>query len=121
MAAPSRIVIPPPARALVADGVFARSGLFYVLPDARLKPLEELFQARVITLIEQPQAGSWFRSERGVNPLLQGAAGKWSDFGPLYSFSSRSETISNSVATKENSACSEKLDSSATASRIQGL
>ena len=28
-----------------------RSGLFYVLPDAGLKPLEELFRARVITFL----------------------------------------------------------------------
>ena len=29
----------PHLHALVADGLFARSGLFYVLPDASLKPL----------------------------------------------------------------------------------
>jgi hypothetical protein len=37
--------------AVVADGLFVRSGLFYVLPDAGLKPLEELFRARVITFL----------------------------------------------------------------------
>jgi hypothetical protein len=36
---------------LVADGLFVRSGLFYVLPDVSLKPLEELFRARVITFL----------------------------------------------------------------------
>jgi len=41
----------PHLHALVADGLFVRSGLFYVLPDAGLKPLEELFRARVITLL----------------------------------------------------------------------
>jgi hypothetical protein len=41
----------PHLHALVADGLFARSGLFYVLPDASLKPLEELFRARVITFL----------------------------------------------------------------------
>jgi len=33
------------------DGLLARSGLFYVLPDVSLKPLEELFRARVITFL----------------------------------------------------------------------
>ena len=37
----------PHLHALVADGLFVRSGLFYVLPKASLKPLEELFRARV--------------------------------------------------------------------------
>ncbi len=41
----------PHLHALVADGLFARSGLFYVLPDVGLKPLEELFRARVITFL----------------------------------------------------------------------
>ena len=41
----------PHLHALVADGLFARSGLFYVLPDVSLKPLEELFRARVITFL----------------------------------------------------------------------
>ena len=36
---------------LLADGLFVRSGLFYVLPDASVKPLEELFRARVITFL----------------------------------------------------------------------
>ena len=35
----------------MADGLFVRSGLFYVLPDVTLKPLEELFRARVITFL----------------------------------------------------------------------
>ncbi len=41
----------PHLHALVADGLFTRSGLFYVLPAASLKPLEELFRARVITFM----------------------------------------------------------------------
>ncbi|HCF93553.1 MAG TPA: hypothetical protein DEW46_00675 [Verrucomicrobia bacterium] len=41
----------PHLHALVADGLFARSGLFYVLPDVSLKPLEALFRARVITFL----------------------------------------------------------------------
>ncbi len=41
----------PHLHALVADGLSVRSGLFYVLPDVSLKPLEELFRARVITFL----------------------------------------------------------------------
>ena len=41
----------PHVHALVADGLFVRSGLFHVLPDVSLKPLEELFRARVITFL----------------------------------------------------------------------
>jgi len=41
----------PHLHALVADGLFVRSGLFYVLPDVTLKPLEELFRPRVITFL----------------------------------------------------------------------
>ena len=39
---------------LLADGLFVRSGLFYPAaagPDVSLKPLEELFRARVITFL----------------------------------------------------------------------
>jgi hypothetical protein len=41
----------PHLHALVADGLFVRSGLFYVLPEVSLKPLEELFRVRVITFL----------------------------------------------------------------------
>ena len=41
----------PHLHTLVADGLFVRSGLFHVLPDVTLKPLEELFRARVITFL----------------------------------------------------------------------
>jgi len=37
--------------ALVADGLFVREGLFHVLPQVSLKPLEDLFRARVITFL----------------------------------------------------------------------
>jgi len=36
---------------LVADGLFARSGLFYCLPNVSIEPLEEMFRARVITFL----------------------------------------------------------------------
>ena len=39
----------PHLYALVADGLFARSGVFHVMPETGLKPLEELFRARVIS------------------------------------------------------------------------
>jgi len=42
----------PHLHALVADGLFVRSGLFYVSPEVSLKPLEELFRARVITFLK---------------------------------------------------------------------
>ena len=44
----------PHLHALVADGLFVRSGLFYPAsagPDVSLKPLEELFLVRVITFL----------------------------------------------------------------------
>ncbi len=41
----------PHLDALVADGLFTRSGVFHVLPDVSLRPLEELFRARVITFL----------------------------------------------------------------------
>jgi Zn finger protein HypA/HybF involved in hydrogenase expression len=41
----------PHVHALVADGLFVRSGLFYVMPQVTLKPLEEVFRARVITFL----------------------------------------------------------------------
>jgi Putative transposase len=36
----------PHVHALVADGLFARSGVFYVMPETGLKPLEEPFRAK---------------------------------------------------------------------------
>ncbi|MGQ9669704.1 MAG: transposase [Desulfosoma sp.] len=51
----------------VADGLFERSGLFYVLPDVSPKPLEELFRAHPVfemarthqeSLGSRPAAGS---------------------------------------------------------------
>ena len=41
----------PHLHALVADGLFVREGLFHVLPEVSLKPVEELFRARVITFL----------------------------------------------------------------------
>ena len=41
----------PHLHTLVADGLFMRDGLFHVLPEASLKPVEEMFRARVITFL----------------------------------------------------------------------
>ena len=41
----------PHLYALVADGLFARSGVFHVMPETGFKPLEELFRARKIAFL----------------------------------------------------------------------
>jgi hypothetical protein len=41
----------PHVHVLGADGLFVRSGLFYVLPQVSLSPLEEMFRARIITFL----------------------------------------------------------------------
>jgi hypothetical protein len=41
------------ADALVADGLCVRSGLFHISPEVSLKPLEDLFRARVITFLAE--------------------------------------------------------------------
>ena len=41
----------PHLHALVGDGLFVREGLFHVLPEVSLKPVEELFRARMITFL----------------------------------------------------------------------
>ena len=41
----------PHVHALVADGMFTRDGIFHPLPQLPLKPLEEIFRARIIQLL----------------------------------------------------------------------
>lgn len=41
----------PHIHAIVADGLFRRSGVFYVMPKTSLKPLAELFRARLLRLM----------------------------------------------------------------------
>ena len=41
----------PHVHALVADGLFTRDGIFHPLPQLPLKPLEEIFRARIIQLL----------------------------------------------------------------------
>ena len=41
----------PHIHAIVADGLFRRNGVFYVMPRASLNPLAELFRARLLRLM----------------------------------------------------------------------
>ena len=41
----------PHIHAIVADGLFRRNGVFYVMPQTSLKPLAELFRARLLKLL----------------------------------------------------------------------
>lgn len=43
----------PHLHAIAADGLFRKSGTFYVMPDVDLKPLEEIFRAKVFTTLKQ--------------------------------------------------------------------
>jgi len=43
----------PHLHALVADGLFAPSGTFYVMPRTDLKPLEEIFRAQVFRMLKK--------------------------------------------------------------------
>ena len=43
----------PHLHALVADGLFARDGTFHVLPEVPIKPLEDLFQAKMLRWLVQ--------------------------------------------------------------------
>jgi hypothetical protein len=45
----------PHLHALVADGLFTKSGMFYVMPEGGLKPLEELFRNRVIAMLAKKE------------------------------------------------------------------
>jgi hypothetical protein len=41
----------PHLHALVAEGLFVQGGLFHVMPQVSLKPLEKLFQAKIIAFL----------------------------------------------------------------------
>ena len=41
----------PHLHAIVADGLFMRGGWFHVLPETGIRPLEELFRARIIAFL----------------------------------------------------------------------
>ena len=42
----------PHLHALVSDGLFRKSGTFYVMPKADLAPLEEIFRAKVLKMLK---------------------------------------------------------------------
>ena len=41
--------------ALVADGLFTESGMFYVAPRVSTRPLEQLFRVRVIQMLVEEE------------------------------------------------------------------
>jgi len=43
----------PHIHAIAADGLFLKTGTFYVMPDVDLKPLEEIFRAKVFALLKE--------------------------------------------------------------------
>ena len=43
----------PHIHAIVADGLFRKTGTFYVMPDVDLKPLEEIFRAKVLKMLKE--------------------------------------------------------------------
>jgi len=42
----------PHLHALVSDGLFRKSGTFYVMPKADLGPCEEIFRAKVLKMLK---------------------------------------------------------------------
>jgi hypothetical protein len=56
----------PHLHALVADGLFTASGMFHIMPDVPLKPLEELFRARVLSFL----VGKWLLSKERADMLM---------------------------------------------------
>ena len=45
----------PHLHTLVADGLFRNSGTFYVMPEVDLQPLEEMFRARIIRMLQDQE------------------------------------------------------------------
>ena len=43
----------PHLHAIVSDGLFARTGTFYIMPELDLKPLEEVFRASVFKMLKE--------------------------------------------------------------------
>ena len=43
----------PHIHAIVSDGFFLKTGAFYVMPDVDLKPLEEIFRAKVFNMLKE--------------------------------------------------------------------
>ena len=47
------LTLPCQGHAIVSDGLFRKTGTFYVMPDVDLKPLEEIFCAKVFTMLKE--------------------------------------------------------------------
>ena len=43
----------PHLHAIVSDGLFKKTGAFYVMPKVDLKPLEEIFRAKVFNMLKR--------------------------------------------------------------------
>ncbi len=43
----------PHIHAIVSDGLFLKTGAFYVMPDVDLNPLEEIFRAKVFNMLKE--------------------------------------------------------------------
>ena len=43
----------PHIHAIVADGLFRKTGTFYVMPDVDLKPLEEIFHQKILKMLKE--------------------------------------------------------------------
>ena len=43
----------PHIHAIASDGLFRKTGTFYVMPDVDLKPLEEIFRAKVFNMLKE--------------------------------------------------------------------
>ena len=42
----------PYIHSIVADGLFSRSGIFYVMPKISLQPLADLFRVNVLSMLK---------------------------------------------------------------------
>ena len=43
----------PHLHAIVSNGLFARTGTFYVMPELDLRPLDEIFRASVFKMLKE--------------------------------------------------------------------
>ncbi|MFQ5835444.1 MAG: transposase zinc-binding domain-containing protein [bacterium] len=62
----------PHIHALVSDGLFAKNGTFYVMPKVDLKPLEDIFRAKVFKML---------KDEGKINDYLINRLMKWRHSG----------------------------------------
>jgi len=47
--------LPCQGHAIASDGLFLKTGAFYVMPDVDLEPLEEIFRAKVFTMLKEEE------------------------------------------------------------------